>query len=59
MSDNFRFIETKETTGLVDDINHLAKNEKISLNKYVGRVLKKHVEEAKTDEENQEGKNGE
>ena len=40
---NFRFVETKKTTGLVDEIGKLADFEGRSLNNYVGQVLKKHV----------------
>ena len=50
MRDNFRFIETRETKGLVENINDLAREEGMSLNKYVGRVLKKHVKEETEDE---------
>ena len=42
-SNNFRFVETKKTTGLVDEIGKLADLEGRSLNNYVGRVLKEHV----------------
>jgi len=40
---NFRFVETKKTTGLVEEIGKLADLEGRSLNNYVGQVLKKHV----------------
>ncbi len=40
---NFRFVETKKKTGLVDEIGKLADLEGRSLNNYVGQVLKKHV----------------
>ena len=40
---NFRFVETKKTPGLVDEIGKLADLEGRSLNNYVGQVLKKHV----------------
>ena len=42
-ANNFRFVETKKTTGLVDEIGKLADLEGRSLNNYVGQVLKKHV----------------
>ena len=42
-SNNFRFVETKKTTGLVDEIGKLADLEGRSLNNYVGQVLNKNV----------------
>ncbi len=42
-ANNFRFVETKKTTGLVEEIGKLADLEGRSLNNYVGQVLKKHV----------------
>ena len=40
-ANNFRFVETKKTTGLVEEIGKLADLEGRSLNNYVGQVLKK------------------
>ena len=42
-ANNFRFVETKKTIGLVEEIGKLADLEGRSLNNYVGQVLKKHV----------------
>jgi hypothetical protein len=43
MKDNFRFVETKQTKGLVHELDKLAELESRSLNNYIGQVLKKHV----------------
>ncbi len=41
--DNFRYVETKQTKGLVNELDKLAELEGRSLNNYIGHVLKKHV----------------
>lgn len=38
---NFRFVETKQTTGLVDKIQKEADKEGRSLNNYIGQILKR------------------
>ena len=53
MKDNFRFIETKNTKGIVDKVDKLAKKEKRSLNYYVGQVLMKHCADHIHIEENE------
>lgn len=45
MKDTFRFVETKRTKGLVNELSKLAENEERSLNHYVGQVLKKHIQD--------------
>ena len=45
MIDNFRFVETKATKGLVEQLNDLAREDSRSLSSYVGLVLQKHVKE--------------
>ena len=39
--DNFRFVETKKTTGLVEKIQQEADKEGRSLNNYIGQILKR------------------
>ena len=50
MKDNFKFVETKATVGLVKHLEFLAEEEDRSLNNYVGRVLWKHAEEVKKED---------
>lgn len=38
---NFRFVETKQTTGVVDKIQKEADKEGRSLNNYIGQILKR------------------
>ena len=39
--DNFRFVETKQTTGVVEKIQQEADKEGRSLNNYIGQILKR------------------
>ena len=39
--DNFRFVETKQTAGLVGKIQQEADKEGRSLNNYIGQILKR------------------
>jgi len=47
MRKDFKFVETKKTEGIVEEIKRLATVEDVSVNKYVGRILTKHVEDIK------------
>jgi len=50
MRDNFKFVETKNSIGLVEQVEDLAKEDGRSLNNYVERVLQKHVKGETKDE---------
>jgi predicted HicB family RNase H-like nuclease len=52
MKDTFRFVETKATRGLVENLEDLAREEGRSLNNYVSRVLDKHVKGENKEESN-------
>lgn len=54
MKDNFKFVETKATAGLVEHLDDLAREEGRSLNNYVGRVLTKHVKGEQDKENNKD-----
>ena len=54
MKNSFKYTESKKTEGMIKHLEHLAEEEDRSLNNYVGRVLWNHLEEVKTDKENQE-----
>ena len=43
----FTFVETKKTTGLVEELAELAKDDDRSLNHYVGQILSKYIESKK------------
>jgi hypothetical protein len=49
MLDSFRFVEKKDTAGLVEQLNDLAREDSRSLSSYVGMILKKHVQEQSKD----------
>lgn len=49
--DSFRFVETKKNKGLVAKLRELAAKADRSLNNYVERILKRHIDNDTSDEE--------
>lgn len=48
---SFKFTESKKTEGMIKHLEFLADEEDRSLNNYVGRILWKHLEEVKTEDD--------
>jgi len=43
----FKYVENKHTKGVIEEMRGIAKSNGDSLNGYVGKLFKKHIEEIK------------
>jgi len=47
---SFKYVENKRTIGIIEQMKEIANSMGDSLNGYVGKLFKKHVEEQQEDE---------